>query len=146
MDQAVADRIGDAGLPNRRVPGGRRQLAGDESRRAFAPIFNDLQQVTAFRIGERREEPIIDREEIELGVFRQKPGIRSVAATDGELVQEPRRPDVGGREAMATGALHERRRQPRLPDPGRTSNMMPINFRWCACFIGGTHSSAKSYR
>jgi hypothetical protein len=31
MDQAVADRIGDAGLPNRRVPRGRRQLAGDKA-------------------------------------------------------------------------------------------------------------------
>jgi hypothetical protein len=55
-------------------------------------------KVPAFRVGERREKPIIDREEIELGVFRQEPGIRSVAATDGELVQEPRRADVGGGE------------------------------------------------
>ena len=98
MDQPIADRIRDAGLANGGVPRRWRQLAGNERRGAFAPIFNDFQQVPAFRIGERREEPIIDREEIELGVFRQKPGIRSVAATDGELVQEPRRADVGGGE------------------------------------------------
>jgi len=108
MDQPIADRIRDAGLANGGVPRGRRQLAGNERRGAFAPILNHLQQVPAFRIGERREEPIIDREEIELGVFRQEPGIRSVAATDGELVQEPWRPDIGGREAVATGALHKR--------------------------------------
>ena len=102
MDQPVADRIRDAGLTNGGVPRGRRQLTGDERRGAFAPVLNDLQQIPAFRIGERREQPIINREEIELGVFRQEPGIRSVATTDGELVQEPWRPDVGGREAMAT--------------------------------------------
>jgi hypothetical protein len=83
MDHAVADRIRDAGLANGGVPRGRRQLAGDERRGALAPVLNDLQQVPPFRIGERREEPIIDREEIELGVFRQEPGIRSVAATAG---------------------------------------------------------------
>ena len=110
MDQPIADGIRDAGLANRRVPRGRRQLAGDQRRGPFASIFNDLQQVTAFRIGERGEQPIIDREEIELGVFCQEPGIRSVAATDGEFVHESRRADVGGGEAVATGALHEGRR------------------------------------
>jgi hypothetical protein len=119
MDHAVADRIRDAGLANGGVPRGRRQLAGNERRGAFAPVLHDLQEVPAFCIGERREEPIINRQEIELGVFRQVPGIRSIAATDGKLVQEPRRPDVGRREAMATRALHECRRQPWLPDPGR---------------------------
>ncbi len=72
MDQPVADRIRDAGLANGGVPRGRRQLAGDERRGPLTPIFNDLEQVAAFRIGERREEPIIDREEIELGVFREE--------------------------------------------------------------------------
>ena len=119
MDHPVADRIRDAGLANRGVPRGRRQLAGDQRRGPLTPIFNDLQQVAAFRIGERREQPIIDREEIELGVFHQEPGIGSVAATDRELVQQPRRPDVGRGEAMATGALHEGRRQPGLANPGR---------------------------
>ena len=119
MDHPVADRIRDAGLANRGVPRGRRQLAGDERRGPLTPIFNDLEQVAAFRIGERREQPIIDREEIELGVFHQEPGIGSVAATDRELVQESRGPDVGGGEAMTTRALHKRRRQPRFANPGR---------------------------
>ena len=73
MDQAVADRIGDAGLANGGVPRGRRELAGNERRRPFAPIFDDLEQVPALGIGERREQPIINREEIELGEFRQEP-------------------------------------------------------------------------
>ena len=126
MDQAVADRIGDAGLANGGVPRGRRQLAGDERRGAFAAIFDDLQQVAAFGIGERREQPIIDREEIELGEFREEPRIRSVAATDGEFVQQARRAHVGGGEAVATRALHEGRRQPRFPDPGRAGDQQIV--------------------
>ena len=122
MDQSVADRIRDAGLANGGVPRGRRQLTGDQRRGPFAPIFNDLQQVAAFRIGERREEPIIDREKIELGVFRQEPGIRSVAATDGEFVHEPRRAHIGGGEAVAARALNEGGRQPGFPDPGRAGD------------------------
>ena len=51
MDHAVADRIRDAGLANRGVPRRRRELTGDQRRGPFASIFNDLQQVTAFRIG-----------------------------------------------------------------------------------------------
>ena len=85
MDQAVADRIGDTGLPNRRVPCRRRQLARDQGRRAFAAIFNHLQQVPAFRIGERREQPIIDGDQIKLREFGQQPRIGSVPATDGDL-------------------------------------------------------------
>jgi len=113
MDQPVADRIRDAGLANRGVPRRRRELTGDQRRGPFASIFNDLQQVAAFRIGERCEEPIIDGEEIELREFGEQPGIRSVATTDRELVQQAWRADVRGREAVATRALHEGRRQPR---------------------------------
>ena len=76
MDQAIADRIGDAGLANRGVPRGRRELAGDQRRGAFAAILDHLQQIAPFGIGQRREQPIIDREEIELGVFRPAAGRR----------------------------------------------------------------------
>lgn len=44
MNQAVADRIGDTRLPDRRVPGRRRQLTGDKGGLPFTPIFNDLQE------------------------------------------------------------------------------------------------------
>ncbi len=118
MDQAVADRIGDAGFADGGVPGRRRELAGNERRGAFAAIFQDLEQIPPLGVGQWREQPIIDGQEIELGQFREEPAIGAVAATDGEVVQEPRRPDIRRREAMATRALHEGRREPRLADAG----------------------------
>ena len=126
MDQPVADRIGDAGFADGGVPGRRRQLAGDQRRGPFAPIFEDLEQVAPLGVGERREQPIIDGEEIELGEFREQPAIRAVAATDGELVQEPRRPDVRRGEAVATRALHEGRREPRFADAGRSGDQQMV--------------------
>lgn len=101
MNQAVADRIGNARLADRRMPCRGRQLAGDERGPSFTPIFDDLEEVTPFGIGERREQPIINRQQIELGDFREEPGIGSIAATDGEFVEQARRPHIGGREASS---------------------------------------------
>ena len=46
-------------------------------------------------------------------------GIGAVAATDSEVVQEPRRPDIRRGEPVATHALHKGRREARLADAGR---------------------------
>ena len=74
-----------------------------------------------------------DREEIALGVFDQEPGIESVAATDGELVQEPRPPDqVAVKPWCSTRALDEGPRQPGLANAGRAGDqqiVLPTNPR-----------------
>ena len=61
----------------RQSPRATRSAAADwqSASTPFTPIFNDFEEVPAFGVGERREEPIIDRQEIELGEFRQEPGI-----------------------------------------------------------------------
>jgi hypothetical protein len=66
MNQAIADGVGDAWLANGCVPRGRWQLTRKQRGRSFAPIFDNLQQVAAFGIRERRQEPIVDRQEIEV--------------------------------------------------------------------------------
>ena len=91
VDQPVADGIGDAGFADGGVPGRRRELTRDQRRGAFTPIFQDLEEVAPLGVGQRREQPVIDGEQIELGQFGEQPTIRAVAATDREVVQEPRR-------------------------------------------------------
>jgi hypothetical protein len=59
-DQAVADGVGDTGFADRRVPRRRRQLSRDQRGRALTAMFDDLEEVTAFGIGERGEQPIVD--------------------------------------------------------------------------------------
>jgi hypothetical protein len=87
MEESIADGIGDAGLTNRGVPRGGRELSGIQCRRSFTPIFEDLQSVAASPTGQRRQEPVIDRQEIQFGPFCQESDIRAVAAADGELVE-----------------------------------------------------------
>ena len=87
MDYAVADGIGDGRVANGRVPRGRRELARNERRRPFASIFDHLQQVSPLGVAQWRQQPIINRQQIELREFGEEPPIRSVTATDRELVE-----------------------------------------------------------
>jgi hypothetical protein len=104
MNQAVADRIGDTRLTDGRVPGRRRQLTRHERGFPFTPIFNDLQEVSAFRIRERREEPIVDRQEIEFGPCTASASSIAISASSCRL-----RPDDGVKwarcRAVAVGTL-----------------------------------------
>ena len=87
MEDAVADGIGDTRLADGRVPRGRRELARNERRRPFAPILDHLQQIPPLGIAQRRQQLIINREQIELRELGQEPPIRAIAATDRELVE-----------------------------------------------------------
>jgi len=89
----------------------------DQRRGALAAIFQHLEQIPPLGVGQRREQPIIDRQEIELGQFREQPAIGAVAATDGEVVQEPRRADIRCGEAVATRALTKADASHDLPMP-----------------------------
>jgi hypothetical protein len=71
MDQPVADRVGDTGVTNGGMPRGGRELTGDQGRGPFTAIFDDFKQVAALGIGEGGQQPIVDRQQIELGEFRQ---------------------------------------------------------------------------
>lgn len=126
VDEAIADRVGDAGLADRGMPGGRRPLARDEGGGAFAAVFDDFQEIAAFGIGERGEQLVVDRQEIEFGEPGEETRIRAVPATDRQVVEQPRRAHVGRREAMATRALDEGRREPGLPDPRRAGDQESV--------------------
>ena len=92
----------------------------------FTAIFQDLEQIPPLGVGERREQPVIDGEQIELREFREEPAIGAVATTDGKVVQEPRRPDIRGGETVATRALDEGRREPRFADAGRSGDQQMV--------------------
>ena len=86
MNQAVADRVGDARFPDGGMPGRGRQLAGDQRRGAFAAVFEDLEEIAPLAIRERREQPVVDGQQIELGELREELAVGAVAAADGEIV------------------------------------------------------------
>jgi hypothetical protein len=63
-----------------------------------------------------------------------------------EIGKEARQPTIDHAVSLATRLLPERTGQKRLANARRTNNMMRIIFRRCGYCIGGTRSSAKSYR
>ena len=67
-----------------------------------------VEEVATFGIGERSQQPIVDRQEIEFGQFGEEACVGPVATADRELVQHARRAHIGGREAVPARALDKR--------------------------------------
>ena len=67
VNEPVADRVGERGLTDHVVPGLDGELTGDEGRRAFGAILEDLEQIVALGRGERRQAPVVDHEQLGLG-------------------------------------------------------------------------------
>jgi hypothetical protein len=59
------------------MPRGRRQLTRDKGRGALAAVFDHLEQVASLGIRQRRQEPVVDGEQIELGQAREQPSSRA---------------------------------------------------------------------
>ena len=64
---------------------------------------SSMTSVRSRRSASRRgAHPVVDGEQVELGEAGEEPSVGAVAATDGELVQQARHPDVAGGESTAT--------------------------------------------
>jgi hypothetical protein len=85
--------------------GGRRPVASPRERSERSDARHGV--VLPLAVAQRREEPVVDGQQVELGEPRKEAGVGSVAAGHGEFVEEPRHAHVGGGVAAATGTLRE---------------------------------------
>ena len=60
MDEAVADGIGEGGVGQVVVPLLGRELARDDRRSGTVSVFEDLEEVPAFTIGERGDGEVVE--------------------------------------------------------------------------------------
>jgi hypothetical protein len=67
VDGAVADGVGEGGVADDLVPGLDGELAGDEGGGALVAVLDDLEEVAAFLVLERREAPVVDDEQLGAG-------------------------------------------------------------------------------
>src|SRR2546427_11624875 len=118
VNEPVADRVGERGLTDHVVPGLDGELTGDEGRRAFGAILEDLEQIVALGRGERHQAPVVDHEQLGLGQPGEQARVGAVAARDVEVVKQARGPGAVGRVAGAAGALSEGFGEPRAAGPG----------------------------
>ena len=128
VEEAIADGVGLVRVADDAVPVGDRELAGDQDGGTFAPFLDDFDQVPAFGVAQRGQEPVVDGQQISLGQPCQDSSVGAVATANRQLVQEPRHPDVGGVKTPAAGAFDESRSQKTFPDAGRAGNdeIMPV--------------------
>lgn len=66
VKESIADGIGHGRFADRWVPCLDRQLSRDERRPSFASVLDHLEQVTPLNIRERRQQPIVQRQQIDL--------------------------------------------------------------------------------
>ena len=71
------------------------------------PVLNALGQITPLGVTQWCQQPVVDRQQIQFGHAGEQPRIGAIATPDGQLMQQARQTDVGGREAAATRPLDE---------------------------------------
>src|SRR5713101_7847129 len=119
VEYPVAERVGDAGIVEIIVPLRGRKLAGDDSGECAAAIVEELEQIVALGIGERREAEIVEDEDVEASEFAESADVGAVGASQSELVEEPRGAAVQSAVAFAASLLGERTGDVGLADAGR---------------------------
>ena len=77
------------------------------------PVLNALGQITPLGVAQWCQQPVVDRQQIQFGHAGEQPRIGAIATPDGQLMQQARQTDVGGREAAATRPYGAKKR-PRL--------------------------------
>jgi hypothetical protein len=116
MHQAVEDRIGQRRVADRGMPMLDLQLAGDDGRAGAMAVIEDLQEVPAAFVGQRRQRPFVDHQHLGLGQLRQRLGVTAIAAADGQRRQEARQAHIEHRMPLPT----------RLIGQGAGKKVLPI--------------------
>ena len=93
-----------------------------------ARSFDDLGEVAPLGVAQRREHPVVDGEQVELGQAGEQPGVGAVAAADGQLVQQARHADVARGEAAAARPFDEGTAEETLPDAARPGDDQVVAF------------------
>ena len=98
VDEAVQNGVGVSGVANDLVPGGQRELGGDDRRSAAVALFEDFEQIVTGAGVEGFEAEVVENEEIGAAEgFRQarmaRPGYRSAYQLAGNLFS-PRKTKV----------------------------------------------------
>ena len=112
MHQAVEDRVGQRWISQGLMPVLEWSWAGDQRGPAIMPIFDDLEQVTTIVFTERRQAPVIQKEQVRLGQGRQQFPIASVPFGHGQFWEESRESEVECAQAFTACLLAQRAAEP----------------------------------
>ena len=107
VDEAVEDGVGQGGVANDLVPVVDGNLAGDEGGASVVAVFNDLEEVASLFVRQARHPPVIQDQEVGLGIGVHELGVASVAFGDGEILEEPGNAQIQGGMSFAAGFVSQ---------------------------------------
>jgi hypothetical protein len=99
------------------------QLTGHESRAALMPVFQQLQQVTAVFVAQRRQAPVIQDEQLGLGQRRHQLRIATVPFGKGEFLEQPGQAEIERGEPLPAGLMPKG-----TGKPGVDATRCPVGF------------------
>ena len=105
MDQAVEDGIGQRRIADGGMPVRYRQLAGDEGRAAAMPVIDDFQQITPAFVGQRRQPPVIDDQDVGSRHLGQGLGITAIVPAECQGRQQTRQANIHERQVKLLNKL-----------------------------------------
>jgi len=122
VQEAIADGVGDGGVPDVVVPLGRGDLAGEDSRAVPIAILDDLEEVATLLLLWRRDPPVIHHEHVDTGEAGKQVGVGAVGVGQGELLVQTSGSAVKGAKALGARLLGEGAGDIGLSTIGRTGD------------------------
>ena len=89
VHQAIEDGIGERWLPHGLMPRLDGQLARHHRRPTVVTIFEQLQQIAAMLVTQRRQAPVIEEQQLCLGQRGHQFWIAPVASGDRQFLEQP---------------------------------------------------------
>ena len=118
VNQPVQDAVSHGRVADLSVPGGDRQLAGQQHRARLIALVADLQELPAFAVGQRRHGPVVDDQQVDTAQAVQQFAQAAVGPRHRQVTEQFRGLCEVSRVTVAAGFLREGARQPGLADAG----------------------------
>ena len=118
VNETVQDGVAEGWVADDVVPVFDGDLAGDDGRGATVAIIEDLEKVAPFRRIENRQPPIVEYQELNAAEGFEHAAIATVAAREGESLEQAWDAMVLDRTIVAAGLVAKGAGNPALAEPG----------------------------
>ena len=119
VDEAVQDGVGVSGVADDLVPGGQRELGGDDRRSAAISLLEDFEEVVTGAGVEGLEAEVVEDEQIGAAEGFDQARMAAVASGEREVAAELRPAMIEHRAIVAAGSVADGAGEPTLADAGR---------------------------
>ena len=118
MNETIQDGVAEGWVADNVVPMFDGDLAGDDGGGATVAIIEDLQKVAPFGRIKNRKAPVIEDQQVGLGVAAHQLGEAAVAMGQAQLFQQARQAQVTHAVAISAGLVGQGAGQPGLAAAG----------------------------